>query len=84
MAKAKRHTTFAGAGCFLQGLGLLALVGAALTLRTLIGPIVLGILGLWLLVYGSQNSQWWGCSECGTRLANKRVKVCPSCQAELR
>ncbi len=82
MPKIKKRTSMAGAGCFLQGLGLVSLIVAAVTFATIIGPIVFGILGLWLLVFGSQKSQWFECSDCGTKLANKKLRVCPNCKGQ--
>jgi hypothetical protein len=70
-----------GAGCFLQGLGVLSFVGAVVTFTTIIGPIVFGILAIWFFAYGSAKSQWYECSECGTRLAHKKVTLCPNCKA---
>jgi hypothetical protein len=78
-----KRTSVAGAGCFMQGLGIVAGIGALITIPTVIGPIVLGVLALWLLVYGSNQSQWYECSECGTKLARQKVASCPSCNASL-
>jgi len=75
-----RRTSSLGAGCFLQGLGLVAWLGAALTLLTIIGPLVLGALGLWLILYGASISQWLECSDCGTRLSRRDLKLCPNCK----
>ena len=84
MPQIKRRTSLVGAGCFLQGLGLASLVTAVLSVPTLIGPFIFGILGLWLLVYGGQRSIWFECTDCGTKLANRKLRVCPACRGEFR
>jgi uncharacterized cupin superfamily protein len=80
MPKIIRRTSSLGPGCFLQGLGLLALLGAIVTLLTIIGPVVLGALGLWLILYGASISEWHECSDCGTRLSRRALKLCPNCK----
>src|SRR3954452_22864556 len=75
----RRASSF-GTGCFLPGLGLVALLGAVLTLLTIIGPVVLGALGLWLILYGASISEWHECSDCGTRLSRRGLKLCPNCK----
>jgi len=80
-ARIKRRSSFLGGGCALQGLGLVSLVLAAVTFLTVIGPIVFGVLGLWLLAYGSAKSTWLDCSACGGKVSNSRVKTCPHCNA---
>jgi hypothetical protein len=52
-ASIEKASSFAGVGCLLQGVGALCFVLAILTFKTAILPIVFGILGLWLLFYGS-------------------------------
>lgn len=83
MAKKRKRTSMAGAGCFMQGLGLTSLVAAVVTIATVVGPIVFGILGVWLLIAGSSRSQWWECAACGTKLAGRQVTICPGCQSPL-
>lgn len=67
----------------MQTLGLVSFVAALLTLPTIIGPIVFGLLGFALLAYGYNSSRWLECSDCGTRLSRKGLKSCPSCRAVL-
>lgn len=83
MPKAKRRSSFAGMGCALQGLGLVSLAAAVFTSFTIVGGIFFGVLGLWLLVYGSSKTTWYECSDCGTVLSRKRLKKCPGCREEL-
>ena len=71
-----------GVGCFLQGLGLVSIVAAVIAIPTVIGPIVFGLLGLWLLFYGSAKSQWLECSDCGTKVRSKKLRLCPNCKSE--
>ena len=83
MPYVKKGSAMAGVGCLLQGLGLVGLVAAVLTLPTIIGPLVLGPLGLWLVHEGGKRASWWECSDCGTRLAGKHINVCPACRGEM-
>ena len=73
VAKRKRKTEMAGAGCLIQAVGLVALV--FFPIGTFIGVI--------LLVYGSMKSTYFICSHCGNRLSDKNVKICPTCHAQL-
>lgn len=83
MARIVRRSSLMGLGCLMQFLGLVSLGAALLTLATIIGPIVFGVLGLWLIFAGSGKATWRECSDCGTRLAHRKVKVCPACKATL-
>jgi hypothetical protein len=67
----------------LQALGLLSLLIAAATFFTVIGPIFFGVLGIWLVHYGTKKASWLECSSCGGRLSSSRVSVCPHCHARL-
>jgi hypothetical protein len=66
-----RKTEFAGVGCIVQ------IAGVILCL-TLYGAI----LGIPLLVVGSQMSKKWICSNCGNRLADRGVKICAVCRCQ--
>jgi hypothetical protein len=57
-ASIKRKSSLAGIGCLLQGLGLVCLALAFVSIKNLIGPVVFGLLGLWLLFYGGQKTAW--------------------------
>ena len=83
-ASIEKASSFAGVGCLLQGVGALCFVLAILTAKTTILPIVFGILGLWLLFYGSRMASWYQCSACGGKLSHARVSVCPHCNARFR
>ena len=82
MATIQKKSSMAGGGCLLQGLGIVSFVAAAATFFTIIGPIIFGLLGLWLIWYGSKKAQWFECSDCGTKLSGKKVIVCPYCGAD--
>lgn len=62
---------FAGAGCVVQGLGLLLLFW--FPFGTIIGFV--------LLIAGSQMAKKWICSECKNPLASNQVTICPACRA---
>lgn len=70
MAKRKRKSEMAGSGCLVQVVGLLVIWWFP------IGTVV----GLVLLVWGSQLALYWVCSNCGNRLGDKGVKMCPVCK----
>jgi hypothetical protein len=80
-ANIEKASSFGGVGCLLQGIGTVCFVLAILTVKTVILPIVFGILGLWLLFYGSRKASWYQCSACGGKLWHARVSVCPHCNA---
>lgn len=84
MGRVVKKSSFAGGGCALQALGLLCLIVAAATFLTVIGPVVFGLLGLWLLHYGGKKASWYECSNCGGRIANNRVAICPHCAIRFR
>jgi DNA-directed RNA polymerase subunit RPC12/RpoP len=84
-ASIEKASSFAGVGCLLQGIGAVCFVLAILTFKTaVILSIVFGILGLWLLFYGSRKASWYRCSVCGGKLSHARVSVCPHCNARFR
>jgi phage FluMu protein Com len=83
-ASIEKASSFAGVGCLLQGIGAVCFVLAILTFKISILPIVFGILGLWLLFYGSRKASWYRCSVCGGKLSHSRVSVCPHCNARFR
>lgn len=76
--KIESKTERAGAGCLVQGLGLLLMVSGFFTLG--IGFII----GLVLLVAGGRMALKTICSECGNPIANKSVKVCPACKTHFK
>jgi hypothetical protein len=67
-AKRIKKTEFAGVGCVAQIAGLILCL-------TLYGAI----LGIPLIIVGSQMSKKWSCSNCGNRLADRGVKICSVC-----
>ncbi|HSW63665.1 MAG TPA: hypothetical protein VLH56_10215 [Dissulfurispiraceae bacterium] len=79
MAKIKTKTEFAGAGCLVQGVGIL--VGLASFAVFPIGTLIGGLLGLGLLIHGSRMSQKLRCSDCGNPIADRAVRICPVCRA---
>ncbi len=82
-AELKRYSEMAGTGCLLQLLGLLApfLLGAfAGAIGVIIGVIMLVV----LLLMGSRAAIKFKCGNCGNPVADKDVKMCPTCRANLR
>lgn len=70
-ARKKRKGEFAGAGCLVQGVGLLLLFFFP------IGTIV----GVFLLLAGSLMSVKLICGNCGNKV-EKESKICPACRAD--
>jgi len=80
-AEKKKKTQFAGTGCIVQGLGLIA--PFVLWAMAGIMGVVIGILIFVILFFvGSAASSKWICDNCGNPLADKQVKICPTCRAE--
>jgi hypothetical protein len=71
-AKIVAKTEFAGAGALVQLIGIIACF-------TVVGIIV----GIPLLIVGSNMSKKFTCGECGNRLADKNVRMCPVCKVQL-
>lgn len=84
MAEIKKRSSFAGTGCLLQGLGLACLFLAIATFFSVIGPIIFGTAALALIIYGSRKAYWLECSECGTVISHKKIKLCPSCHSKFQ
>ncbi len=81
MAKVKTKVRFAGAGAFIQLLGVLTpIVGGALL--GVVGLSLGVLLGIVLFLVGSSKSKYCCCSECGNRVDGKHVKICPICRVE--
>lgn len=77
----KHHSEFAGSGCLVQGVGLLApIIGL---LGGVLGFIVGCVVCLGLLLVGSQQSVKLLCGHCGNRVDNRHVTLCPSCKGKL-
>ncbi len=72
MVQKKQKAEFAGAGCFVQALGVVALFFFP------IGTV----LGVILLIAGSAMSLKTICSRCGNKV-EKTSKICPTCQLPL-
>jgi hypothetical protein len=64
-----------GVGCLVQLIGLV--------LCFLFFPFGL-IIGLALLIFGSNMAREFQCSECKNKLSNRKVTVCPTCKAQLK
>lgn len=77
----KHYSEFAGAGCLLQAVGLLAPVVGLL--GGLLGLMIGCFVCLVLVVVGSQQSVSLLCGHCGNRVDNRHVTLCPSCKGKL-
>ena len=83
-AKPVRHVSMAGIGCLMQFLGVASFAVGLLRVLSIIAPLILCPLGVWLFFAGSRESIWYECSLCGTRLTRKRVRMCPGCSASFK
>lgn len=82
VARREKVNHFAGAGCLIQGAGLLAplILGA---IGGLLGFVVGIPVALVLLLAGSRKSVTWRCGHCKNPVADPDVRMCPVCRATL-
>lgn len=81
-ARREKVGQFAGAGCFIQGAGLLApfiLYAVAGIPGAIVGVIVLVV----LFFVGSTKASTWRCGHCKNPIADANVRICPVCKAHL-
>jgi len=82
IARREKRTEFAGVGCVIQGLGIIApfVLGALLdVLGAVIGIVFLVV----LFFVGSAKATKWVCGNCKNPLASKEVTMCAACGARL-
>ena len=81
-AQKEKRSEFAGVGCLLQGLGLVApfVLGA---LMGIFGAVIGIVLLFVLLGIGSAKATKWICGNCKNPVASKEVTVCSACHARL-
>jgi len=60
---------------------LLELIGFAMLFLWNFNPI-LSIVGVGLLIAGASQSKKFICSECGNKVEDRNVKICPVCKSE--
>lgn len=82
LASRERVNEFAGVGCLLQALGLVAPVAMG-TVWGVPGAVVGVLLLLLFWQLGTQRATAWRCSRCRNPLAGTAVRQCPSCGAAL-
>jgi DNA-directed RNA polymerase subunit RPC12/RpoP len=79
-AKIVKKTEMVGAGAAVQAVGVLIFLAAFLPgLGGLSVPVF--VVGLVLVIIGGRMAVRLLCSDCGTKLSAKTVKVCPACHA---
>ena len=74
IAHIKTKSEFIGSGCLVQ------LIGLCIIWIFPIGTVI----GILLLLLGSRLSLKYQCSQCGNPVADKKVKLCPACNASFR
>jgi hypothetical protein len=79
--KRERVSSFAGKGCFIQGLGLLAPFALGALFGST-GAMVGGVILVFLFFTGSSMAMSWRCGHCKNPLPSKNVLVCPTCKAD--
>jgi hypothetical protein len=82
VAERERVVQFAGVGCAIQGLGILApfvLSAFAGTIGAAIGVLLLIV----LLFVGGAKASTWRCGNCKNPIAEADVRLCPVCKARL-
>jgi len=78
-----RRSSFLGEGCAIQLLAVGCLLAGLFLILTVVAPLILWPLGIFLMILGRRRSHWSECSCCGSRLPRYFAKVCPSCGAKL-
>jgi predicted RNA-binding Zn-ribbon protein involved in translation (DUF1610 family) len=62
-----------------MGMGAVVQIMGFVLCFTVVGIIV----GIPLIVIGGKMSRKWACSNCGNRIADENVKICPTCRFAL-
>ena len=79
MATKIKKSEFAGAGMFIQLVGIVCFLLAWETGP--VGLVVFGILGMLLLIAGGRRALVILCSECRGKV-EKKARICPHCRSE--
>jgi hypothetical protein len=79
--RVKKTKTFSK-GCAVQALALLLPFIGAIGGRA--GSVIGTVLMVVFVFVGWKMSTTWFCGACGKPIANRKVKVCPSCQAKFK
>ena len=72
-----------GTGCLLAVIGIFLIIAIPIALPAYgdFSWFFLSLpLGIAFILVGVNKARWLECSECGTRLAGKSVKICPACK----
>lgn len=81
-AKIRRKGQFIGGGCLVQALGFL-LAPVLFFFFPPVGFVLAALFLIAMLIWGSRLSVSYRCGNCGNPVADKNVKVCPTCKAVL-
>ena len=79
----KRQSDSVGS-CLVQLIGLGCILAGTLMALTIVAPLVLIPLGLFICLKGGRSARWLSCPACGSRLASGSIKICPACHTALR
>ena len=82
MATIKKESSLFGTGCFMQFIAIVCFILGFVYFLSIIVPIILWPIGFWLLFAGSRKAVWYECSDCGTKLSGKKLKICPNCNSK--
>lgn len=81
-ARIEHRGSFAGTGCLVQGAGIL-LGGLIFFFIPVAGRVLGPLVAIALLWSGSRQALKYDCGHCHNPIASIRVRVCPSCHAQL-
>ncbi|MGA9851856.1 MAG: hypothetical protein WBR15_02875 [Gammaproteobacteria bacterium] len=81
-ARVRRKHEFVGVGALIQVVAIIVFLASFMF--GIIGIPVGIILALLLFMIGSRMSLKWRCGACGNPVADRRVKMCPTCKVTLK
>lgn len=81
--RVRRANFMSGSGCLVQLMGII-LGALAFFLIPFLGIIIGPLIFIGLMIVGGRMAMQYECSNCRNPVASKRVRLCPTCHAELR
>lgn len=81
--KMQRRTRRFGGGCLVQIIGLI-LWGVGAVVFDIVGLIAGFVVAVGFIVLGAAMAAYFSCGRCGNPVADKDVRMCPTCGALLK